>query len=278
MAPPEQGIIDAQIHIWPAETERTPWVRGGRDYAHAPEYSAHDALIAMNSIGVDRAVLVPPSFHGDTNGYCLDAAADYPDRFCVFGRIDWATIDLPSVERWRRSPGMRGMRITTSRRWEYQLAGPDLSWFWAATANAGIPVMISPGDQVEQVGDIAKRYPGLLLILDRFGVPVAATDHEAGEWLARAEALAACPNIAVKITGASQIFGERYPFERVQPAVYRMLDAYGRERVFWGSDLTRIDCTYRDSLRLVTEALVDLSDLDRSWILGRGLSEWINWD
>jgi hypothetical protein len=40
----------------------------------------------MNEAGVDRVVIVPPSWEGERNDYALEAASKYPDRFAVMGR------------------------------------------------------------------------------------------------------------------------------------------------------------------------------------------------
>jgi hypothetical protein len=41
----------------------------------------------MDEAGVDRAVVVPPSWIGERNDYGLEAARRYPDRFRVMGRF-----------------------------------------------------------------------------------------------------------------------------------------------------------------------------------------------
>lgn len=55
----EQTVVDAQVHIWPADTPERPWPDFGRSYAHGPELTADEMLARMDAAGVDRAVLVP---------------------------------------------------------------------------------------------------------------------------------------------------------------------------------------------------------------------------
>ena len=40
----------------------------------------------MAAAGVDRAVIVPPSWEGDRNDLALAAAQAHPDKFAVMGR------------------------------------------------------------------------------------------------------------------------------------------------------------------------------------------------
>jgi L-fuconolactonase len=50
---------------------------------------------------------------------------------------------------------------------------------------------------------------------------------------------------------------------------------YGPHRVFWGIDLTRLCGSYRQAVTLFTEELDFLSDIDTTWIMGRGIAEWL---
>ena len=62
-----------------------------RRVAQLPEPFTHDKLLPlMNEAGVDRAVIVPPSWPGDRNDYGLEAVKRYPHRFAVMGRIPLA--------------------------------------------------------------------------------------------------------------------------------------------------------------------------------------------
>src|SRR5690349_24933100 len=81
-------IVDAQVHIWAANSPERPWPKGRHD-AHKPQpITAEDMLRDMKTAGVDRAVLVPPSWEGEYNDVCLAAAQKYPDKFAVMGRVD----------------------------------------------------------------------------------------------------------------------------------------------------------------------------------------------
>ena len=47
--------------------------------------------------------------------------------------------------------------------------------------------------------------------------------------------------------------------------------------MFWGTDWTRLPCSWREAVTLFTEELEWLSDDDKAWIMGRGLCQWIGW-
>src|SRR5438309_1553585 len=81
-------IVDSQVHIWGADTPARPWPPGRAHQAQKPSPVTKDlVLAAMKEAGVDRVVLVPPSWEGDRNDLALDAARLHPDRFGVMGRL-----------------------------------------------------------------------------------------------------------------------------------------------------------------------------------------------
>ena len=91
------------------------WVPGRKP--QLPEPFTIEKLVAlMDEAGVDRAVIVPPSWPGDRNDYALEAAKRYPNRFAVMGRI--ALQNPESAEllpKWKEQPGMKGVRLTFMR-------------------------------------------------------------------------------------------------------------------------------------------------------------------
>ena len=63
---------------------------------------------------------------------------------------------------------------------------------------------------------------------------------------------------------------EPYPYRNVHGYLRQVFDAFGPLRMFWGTDLTRLPCTYRQAVTMFTEELAFLSDSDKEWVMGRG--------
>src|SRR5919197_5375079 len=78
-------IVDAQIHLWKAESEDWKWVPGLQPQLPVP-FTIERAISMMDEAGVDRAVIVPPSWPGDRNDYAIEAVKRYPDRFRIMGK------------------------------------------------------------------------------------------------------------------------------------------------------------------------------------------------
>ncbi|TMK17864.1 MAG: amidohydrolase, partial [Alphaproteobacteria bacterium] len=99
-------IVDAQVHLWKAESPDWKWVSGLQPQLPEP-FTIERLVPMMDEAGVDRAVIVPPSWPGDRNDYALEAVKRYPTRFRVMGRIplqDPKSADL--LPKWKEQQGM----------------------------------------------------------------------------------------------------------------------------------------------------------------------------
>jgi predicted TIM-barrel fold metal-dependent hydrolase len=70
---------------------------------------------------------------------------------------------------------------------------------------------------------------------------------------------------------------ERCPFRDLHAHFRRLVDAFGPRRTFWGTDLTRMPCSYRACVNLFTQELPWLEGDDLEWVMGRGVCEWLGW-
>jgi len=77
--------------------------------------------------------------------------------------------------------------------------------------------------------------------------------------------------------GCALLFNDPYPFRDLQPFIKRIFDTYGPRRLLWGSDLSRLKCSYRECLDQFRVSLDFLSEEDKEWILGKTLAAVLNW-
>ena len=54
-------------------------------------------------------------------------------------------------------------------------------------------------------------------------------------------------------------------------------EAFGPQHLFWGTDLTRLPCLYRQAVTPFAKELDFFSAANKEWIMGRGIAEWLNW-
>jgi predicted TIM-barrel fold metal-dependent hydrolase len=283
-------IVDSQVHVWQAETPDRPWAPDGAARAHLPEPFSYDTLLSlMNEAGVDRAILVPPSWEGNWNDYALEAAWKFPDRLAVMGRIradDPASADL--LPKWKDEPGMLGIRVTFLGSQASWVNDGTADWFWPAAEMAGIPVMCLIRHGPADLARIAERHPRLTLILDHMGLAgethmgVSNETSKVGRRAAVIDqtiSLSRYPNVSVKLSSAPAYSSEEYPFRDMTSHIRRVVHAYGPKRCYWGTDLTKAIATisYRDHVRYFTETLEFLSAEDKDWIMGRAILTCLGW-
>ena len=127
------------------------------------------------------------------------------------------------------------------------------------------------------VGEIAQRHPRLKLIVDHMAAVRRAKGDAAFVHLPELLALAKHPNIAVKATGGPGYADDAYPFLSLQPRYRAIYDAFGPARMFWGTDITRMPCAWKECVTHFTEHSPWLSQPDMQLIMGRALCEWIGW-
>jgi L-fuconolactonase len=272
-------VADSQVHIWAASTPERPWP--ARHQPHRPEpITAEDLLREMAAAGVDRVVLVPPSWEGERNDVVLAAARAHPRRFAVMGRLDpEAPQSREALREWRTQAGLLGLRFTFHRpSLQPLLTEGRADWVWAQAERLGLPVMLTcPHAIIHHVERIAERHPGLRLTLDHMGLLPGTKDGEAFRDFDKLLALARRPNVAVKASALPCYTSDIYPYRRLHEYVVRAVDAFGPERVFWGTDLSRLTCSYRQAVTMFTEEMPSLGPREKEWVMGRALCRWLGW-
>ena len=269
-------IVDSQIHIW-EDARMSP------QHRQIPTYSMDDALKEMAEAGVDAAVLHPPSTLGEkVNELAVEAVRRHPDKFCILGHFDLQSPDREAIVRnWRQRPGMIGLRFTFNQPHQQSWwTDGSLDWFWAACEREKLPVGLLAGGHMAAFAKIAERHPGLKLHIDhmgRHGGGGAAKDDAAFADLSEMLAVAKYPNVGLKLSGAPSYSSEPYPFRNIHKYIRQMFDAFGPLRCFWGTDITRMPCSYRQCVTMFTEELSWLQGRDKELVMGQAVCDWLGW-
>ena len=261
-------IVDAQIHIWKGHKPTNP------NHRQVTDFTAEDVLKEMDAAGVNAAVIHPPGWDPNSNALAVEAARKHPDRLAILGNFP---LDKPDsrtgIDRIKGQPGMLGLRFALiqphQKTW---LTDGSLDWLWPAAERAGMPVALIGEGMLQAIPRIAQRHPGLKLIIDHYGRP-----DKAWSSLPDLIATAKFPNVALKATGGPSYSGEGYPYRDIHGHIRKLYDAFGPERMFWGTDITRMPTSWRQCVTMFTEELPWLSAKDKELIMGRALCAWLGW-
>ena len=264
------AIIDAQIHLWQKGTTLPPH--------RATPYLVEEALRDMDAAGVDGAILHPPSWDPDSNAQAIAAVRAHPRRFAILGRF---ALDDPAsralVPAWKQQPGMLGLRFAFmhphQKPW---LTDGTMDWLWPAAEKADLPVALLVPDHLPLVSQIAARHPGLKLLVDHMATNRGSKGDAAFPNMAQLVGLARHPNVAVKMTGGPYYATDAYPFPSLHKYYRAMYDAFGPRRLFWGADITKMPCSWKECVTHVQD--IDwIPDGDKRLIMGEAICDWIGW-
>jgi L-fuconolactonase len=274
-------VVDAQVHVWLPEGPDRPWPPGGAERALAVHrrvpIDGATLRAEMREAGVDRAVLVPPFFEGHRNDYAVACAEEAPDAFRVMARVDLRTGDPGPVRELLRHPVVAGVRLVFLPADAGRVDDPAAEWLWTFAEEADVPVMLLASGQLPALGDVARAHPGLRLAVDHLGLTGQATDAAAAPEITEVVALAGLDNVSVKLTAVPCYSTEPYPYPALHPFLRQLHEVYGPQRLFWGSDLSRLRGSYADLVRLFREDLGYLSPADVEAVMGRSLLAWLDW-
>lgn len=272
--------IDVQVHAYEHNHPGRPWL----GTLVGPDHVTGDEMVAaMDAVGVDGAVLVSPfSMYGYDASYALEVYAKHPGRFGLVKPVDPNDPGVAdTVASWAATEGTIGVRIMMREGVSTDPADPGINRVLAAAAQHSLAVNLMCWGRLEQVAQLAARNPNAQLVVDHLGLqqpfePPAPPDGWSD--LPKVLALAAQPNVAIKISGACTLSHEPFPYNDIWDPLSRIFDAFGFERCLWGTDWTRAVriLNYAQGVEAfrVTKRL---SEGDRAMLMGGALSKVYNW-
>ncbi len=289
-------IIDSHTHTWGPPSPSHPWVnesivRDVGEYSVGPIFENDALLAAMDAIGVDEAVIVGyPICDWRDNWYTISAARTHDRLYGVVLIDPFAESAAEQLRAAMETDGVLGVRLgglcPYDRMWETFDTGVE--WlraaiaetaFWEAVADTDALVqLLVHVDQLDQALELVERHPELTYLFDHFGYADPETSLTDGPFQQFGE-LAAFDSVGVKISEVVHQSADSYPYSDMHPHVGWLLDAFGRERVVWGSDYPNVsdETTYERTLTWL-DHVETLSDTDRRWLTGRSFRTLLGLD
>jgi predicted TIM-barrel fold metal-dependent hydrolase len=253
---PPAGSADCHVHVIGPKT-RFPLAKN-RTYTPMDAPTANLAAM-LKRLGLDRVVLVQPSFYGTDNACMLDCMAALPNSRGVAVLPD----EVPGSELddlHRR--GVRGLRvnIATAGISSLDAMRDGIAATAKLCARNGWHVQIFvPSSTIASLAPTLRALP-VETVVDHFGLIAPGSTGEAPDMLV---ALLESGKVWVKISGAYRIATD--PADpRIDPLA-RRLTAANPERIVWGSDWPH---TPRHDLRKAGESEeLPFQDIDTEGLL-----------
>jgi L-fuconolactonase len=283
-------IFDAQIHVWDEDGVHRPW---DPDFAesrraflqHGPAMTTERAIASMDAVGVSAALATTFMLYSDIS-YAASAAAAHPDRIRVVAQLDLRLPDLTQrVNDYVRQTELAAIRLsflTPEASQDLQrMRDGRLDEVFRLACQLGLPVMLLVSGNVLEARPIARRFPDLRFAIDHLGIVQGQHRDQPDDPFARnAELLGLSQesNIYVKLTGAACLSKQEFPYYDLWPGIRSIVDAFGPQRVMWGSDFSRTRPlhSYADALGYVRYTDLLTADEQR-WVLAGALREFVGW-
>ena len=274
-------VLDSQVHAYERNHPGRPWV----GTLHGPAEVTGDQMVAaMDEVGVDGAVLVSPfSMYRYDASYALEVFAKHPSRFRLVKPVDPTDPRVADmIAAWAATKGTVGIRVFLRDAASTDPADPAINRVLAEAGRNSLPVNLACTGRLEQAAQLAARNPNTQLVVDHLGLqqpPAPPAPPQPFAELPKVLALAAHPNIAIKISGACTLSHEHFPYKDIWDPLGRIFDAFGLNRCMWGTDWTRALAllSYKqgvDAFRVTDR----LSDSDRATLMGDTLVRVYNWN
>jgi len=273
-------IIDTHLHYWERPTPERPHDPDGIHWGE--EMLAEDLLKEADKAGVTHIVQVTASLMGYDNRYSLEAAARHKDRVVgVFGRFDPLLPDNEGrLRAFMAQEGMLGVRITLHQPpYNSWLKQGLLNDFLAAIEKLHIPLELFAPYQTEELHDVVRRYPGILIMLDHSGVRrMPPYTDRYWNWPDVLK-LADEPNIWMKVSYFPEAApdNEKYPHPTSQARFRELYDRIGPSKMIWGSNYPPVlrACSYPQAVTFISEECKFLSAADKKAIFADNFIKYI---
>ena len=261
-------IVDPHVHVW-THDPAYPWP------PETTEPPADDALpeallAQMAANGVDNTVLVHVIYYRWDNRYAAHVLRTYPGKFMAVCRVNPEDPAAPDrLSFWTEEHGFHGVRLSpapdATGDW---FTGPLMEPLFQRAAALGVPMLIlTRASRLPDVAALMERHADLDLVVDHMADVML--DDPVG--IQNLLDLARYGRVYVKISHTWSISKQGYPWRDAQALVQRVHQAFGAQRLMWGTDwpMCRRWTTYARTLSVVRDEMGFLTPDEREWVLGK---------
>jgi L-fuconolactonase len=231
-------------------------------------------LHQMDANGVEKATLVQVRGQFD-NRYIIECVRRFPGRFCALVGVDTESPAAPEMLAHCVGEGAVGVRLDAAVR----SPGSEPLAIWRTAAELGIAVSAfgSPDEFASrEFEQVLTELPDLPIIIEHLG-RIGRNEAPPYSRFRKVLALARYPNAYIKIHGLGEICPRPMPFPQpmrfanIPPFMEMAYDAFGANRVMWGSDFPPVAGRegYRNALTWPMNHIPFRNDADKEWMFGR---------
>lgn len=269
-------VVDAHHHLWDLEANRYPWLQDAPVRMHFGDYAAirrsylpDDLRRDAGPVRLLATVHVEAHWRGGDSSEGETAWLDVQARTCglpdaIVGHADLTEPDVaPVLDAHCAFGRFRGVRMMTRRAVEPSgaalLDDPGFRRGFALLGPRGLSFDLqAPPETMEAAARLTADFPETTVILTHAGLPLDRSAAGLAAWRRGLAQLAACENVVAKLSGLPMSDPAWTP-ESLAPMVRALLEAFGPDRVMFGSNFP-VDGMFSDYPALVAGYAAALHD------------------
>jgi L-fuconolactonase len=272
-------IVDAHHHFWNPARIPQPWMTA-EHAAIDRTFEPADLEPLLAAAGVVRTVLVQSAASHEDTDYMFELVSNVD---WVGAVVAWVPLEDASESRARLrlladQPKLRGVRELIHQKPDpHWILRPEVAEGLRALADAGL-VLELPAvfpDHLGDVPELARRHPGLRLVIDHLAKPPFGSPAMA-RWRDELAAAAAHPTVFAKVSGLNTALGRPdWGPADVVPAIEAALESFGPSRLLFGSDwpVALLNGGYVDVVSRTADAVREVAGADATKILSGTASD-----
>ena len=209
--------------------------------AIARPFEPADLEPLLRTVGVMRTVLVQSAARDDDTDYMFELAseAQWVGAVVAWCRLDDVGEARTRLQELRERPKFRGVRHLIHQEADpHWIMRPDVQVTLELLETMEL-VLELPAVYPDHLGDVpelARRNPGLTIVIDHLGKPPLGTP-DIQHWEELVRAAAEWPNVYAKVSGLNTVVQTPdWGATDLEPAVRVAVDAFGARRLVCGSD------------------------------------------
>jgi len=229
-------MLDAHQHFWKLDRGDYGWMRPELTQLYR-DFGPEDLRPLMAAAGITSTILVQAAETEAETDFLLDTAARTDFVAGVVGWLDMLSPEFATrLTHYMSMPEWVGLRPMLQEHDPALIRDPRFRHSLAEVARRGVPfdILTFPQHLSEMVAAL-RETPGLHAILDHISKPDMTRPVDA-EWRDGIRALAEVPGLHCKISGLVTEAGADWTAERISPFVDLVADAFGPDRLVFGSD------------------------------------------
>jgi L-fuconolactonase len=265
--------IDSHHHLWRYNDRDYVWMSSAMSLLRR-DYLPDELKANLEGAGIDGTVVVQARQSLKETRWLLEVAAQH--RF-IHGVVGWVPLIVPEVgDILAHLAGDRNLKAVRHVLHDE----PEDDYMLRYDFNRGIGRLRAHGlvydvlifsRHLENAIRLVDRHQDQPFVIDHIAKPLISAREFDDRWAAQIRELARRDCVACKLSGVvTEVRDPAWTVELIRPYFETVLDAFGADRLMFGSDwpVCLLRCGYGDWVATVRDLIRSLSDVQQARIMG----------